>query len=75
MKKLKPDDAFASSELLLEQEQYAKAVEVLGRVSSTLASPEEWQKPLNLLQRIPHHHRLESVEAAFLYAKALKWSQ
>lgn len=75
MGEVKLADIFLSCELLLEQQRYAQVVQVLGKTSSTFTSAEEREKLLSFLKNIPQSYRLEDIEAAGLYAKALKWTK
>jgi tetratricopeptide (TPR) repeat protein len=60
-------------ELLLERQQYSEAVIRLEKVHHTLSGWEEWQEFLEFFEAMPPAYLLESVEAAELFAKALKW--
>jgi tetratricopeptide (TPR) repeat protein len=58
---------------LLVKQQYSEAITLLEKVCHTLGGSEEWIEFLGLLEEMPETYLLESVDAAELYAKALKW--
>ncbi len=60
-----------SCELLLEQGDVDRAVMVLKRALSTIRAEVEWKQVFELAERIPEEKRIESVEAAFVYARVL----
>jgi hypothetical protein len=58
---------------LLEQQQFEQVIEVFAQPASSVGNPEEWKALLAVVERIPQSYRLASIDAAVLYAKALKW--
>ena len=66
-------DALQSSELLLEQNAFEQVARVLNLALARSQDLDLWRKTQRLLERIPHHIRLESLELAFLYAKACQY--
>jgi tetratricopeptide (TPR) repeat protein len=71
---VKFSDAFISSELLLEQNEFEKIARVLSLALSRSQDQSTWQKAQALLERIPYRVRVESLELAFLYARALMFN-
>jgi tetratricopeptide (TPR) repeat protein len=71
---VKFSDAFISSELLLEQNEFEKVARVLSLALSRSQDQATWQKAQALLERIPYYVRVESLEVAFLYARALMFN-
>jgi tetratricopeptide (TPR) repeat protein len=71
---VKFSDALISSELLFEQNEFEKIPRVLGLALSRSQDQAIWQTTQALLERIPYHVRVESLEIAFLYARALMFN-
>ncbi len=71
---VKFSDALISSELLLEQNEFEKISRVLNLALSRSQDQTTWQKVQALLERIPYRVRVESLELAFLYARALMFN-
>jgi tetratricopeptide (TPR) repeat protein len=71
---VKFSDALISSELLLEQNEFEKIPRVLALALSRSQDQATWQTTQALLKRIPYHVRVESLEVAFLYARALMFN-
>jgi tetratricopeptide (TPR) repeat protein len=71
---VKFSDALISSELLLEQNEFEKIPRVLGLALARSQDQATWQTTQALLERIPYRVRVESLEIAFLYARALMFN-
>ncbi len=71
---VKFSDALISSELLLEQNEFEKIPRVLGLALSRSQDQATWLTTQTLLERIPYRVRVESLEVAFLYARALMFN-
>jgi tetratricopeptide (TPR) repeat protein len=67
-------DALQSCELLLEQNAFEQVARVLNLALARSQDLDLWRKTQRLLERIGHRIRLESLELAFLYAKALMFN-
>jgi tetratricopeptide (TPR) repeat protein len=71
---VKFSDALISSELLFEQNEFEKIPRVLSLALSRSQDQTTWQRTQALLERIPYRVRVESLEVAFLYARALMFN-
>jgi tetratricopeptide (TPR) repeat protein len=71
---VKFSDALISSELLFEQNEFEKIPRVLNLALSRSQDQTTWQTTQALLERIPYRVRVESLELAFLYARALMFN-
>ena len=67
-------DALKSGELLLEQRKFEQVARVLTLALARSQDQQAWQKTQQLLERIPPRARVETLEIAFLYAKALMFN-
>jgi tetratricopeptide (TPR) repeat protein len=74
MAKIRLAEAKVSFELLLKQQQYSGAVDILGRAMPEFGDPKGLAEMLGLLERIPEAYRCSDARAALLYAKTLRVS-
>ena len=71
---IKIADALDSSELLLEQNEFGQVARVLTLALARSQDQEAWRKAQRLLERVPPRVRVETLEIALLYAKALMFN-
>jgi tetratricopeptide (TPR) repeat protein len=68
-------EARVSCELLLEQRNFERAVQLLEQALPSVRTEDEWRQALGLVERVPEAHRIASIEAAAVYARVLNKNQ
>jgi tetratricopeptide (TPR) repeat protein len=68
---VKFNEALVSCKLLLEQQDFDRAILLLDRALPIISTDKEWNEALKLVENIPETHRIASIQAAVVYARVL----